>query len=394
MPIGVEEISRILLKKLRKEELDREESATLAEWERLAPENKIFLEMFADEHRMSEKLKMMFRMDGQRTWKKIENELKGEWEEKRPLIRRMSWIKYAAAGVLLLLAVAGYYLLRNADIDPGGSKATLTLASGTVVDLAHKADGKIESVAGVEIMKVKDGQLEYRLQKNSLPAADASYNLLTTPRAGEYQVKLPDGSRVWLNAASSIRFPVSFVGNERNVEVQGEAYFEVAKDPSKKFSAVIKSADGARRGIVEVMGTRFAIRAYGEEKKLSATLLEGSVKVAAYPATAEGAPTFLNPGQQAQWEENNTITVIEAVDTSQFVSWKDGIETFKNSSTRAVMQYISRWYDVDVDYADNVPDRGFSGSLDRSYSLSEALEVLQSLGYRFKRTGRKLTVLQ
>ncbi len=398
-----EEISRILLKKLREEELDRQEAATLAEWESHSPENSAFIARLTDERVMSEKMKTVLRLDEQGAWNKIENELEAEWPARKFLSRRMNWIKYAAAAcVIIALAASAFYFVNNktgkqdkppvtvvTNIGPGGSRGSLRMANGTEVDFSIPKNSGSAKLEGIESIEVVNGQLVYDPGKDGI---QSGYNILTTPRGGECQLKLPDGTRIWLNAASAVRFPVAFAANERRVEIMGEVYFEVGNNPTSKFIVVIKSADGDPRGEIEAVGTRFNINAY---ENITATLVEGKVNVTAYASAGSQDRTSkqLIPGQQAQLTRDNKITVADKVDISQFVSWKDGVESFKGADIRKVMQYISRWYDVEVMYADGVPARGYNGDLDRSYTLAETLDILRVAKFNFSVEGRKVTVL-
>jgi ferric-dicitrate binding protein FerR (iron transport regulator) len=207
---------------------------------------------------------------------------------------------------------------------------------------------------------------------------------VTTPRGGQYQLLLSDGSKVWLNSASSIRFPVSFAGDTRRVEVSGEAYFEVAKNPSMPFKVDV---DGKNE--VEVLGTHFNINSYADEGSIKTTLLEGSVKVTSLK-THESK--LITPGQQAQLNKEGQITISKA-DPDKVMAWKNGYFNVDGADTKTVMQLLSRWYDVDVVYEGAIPQREWGGDIEKNLKLSQMLKILEKNNLHFRLEGRKLMVL-
>lgn len=293
--------------------------------------------------------------------------------------RRIWW----AAAAVLLIAGAGTYgwLQRSsmppeqtiaADIAPGGKKATLTLADGTVITL-DSAGNRTLTQNGTTIHQ-HAGRLEYDAAHNK---ASTTYNTLKTPRGGQFQVKLPDGTEAWLNAASSITYPVAFTGNERTVSITGEVYFEVAQDARKPFKV-----NAGKQATIEVLGTSFNVNAYTNEKSLNTTLLDGAVKVNGI---------LLKPGQQAQL--NGSVKVINRVNTSQIMAWKRGLFNFENLSLKEAMQQLERWYDIEVVYENGVPDIPFDGEISRDVSLGGLLKMLEGVNLKFRmETGRKLIV--
>jgi len=313
-----------------------------------------------------------------------------------PLIKR-NWFRLAAAAVFVL-AVIGVYLLVNQqpvelpvaksdqhitnDILPGGNKAVLTLSNRSDINLESVSNGTIVTEGDTKISKLNDGQLVYNTLEEK--PTQVLYNTVTTPRGGQYQLLLADGSKVWLNSASSIRFPVSFNGNERRVEVSGEAYFEVAKNPSMPFKVDVNG-----KNEIEVLGTHFNINSYTDEGSIKTTLLEGSVKVTSLK-TRESK--LITPGQQAQLNTDGQITINKA-DPDKVMAWKNGYFNVDGADTKTVMQLLSRWYDVDVVYEGAIPQREWGGDIEKNLKLSQMLKILEKNNLHFRLEGRKLMVL-
>lgn len=290
---------------------------------------------------------------------------------------------WAAAAAILLLLAAGtwFYQQRHpgyqtTEIMAAIPKATLTLADGSVIAL-DSAGNQIIDQAGAAVQQ-QGGLLVY---DPSSSAASVSFNTLSTPRGGQFQVQLPDGSRAWLNAASSIRFPVAFPEGERNVEVTGEVYFEVAGDASSPFTVQVKD-----RLQVKVLGTGFNINAYADDGNIYTTLLAGKVQVLA------GNTLTLQPSQQAVLEANATLVLKDRVDTEQVMAWKNGIFYFADAELRQVMAQLSRWYDVDITFAPNVGKQYFSGKIQRDLGLSQLLSVLDMSDVHYRLEGRKIII--
>lgn len=302
----------------------------------------------------------------------------------------------AAASIVLFLSFGGYFLLHKQsqqhlaqnqvhDIAPGGNKTILTLANGKKIILNSAHNGLLAQQGGSVVNKTADGAIVYRdadSNKAQNPELMA-YNAITIPRGGEYQLLiLPDGSKVWVNSASSLRYPTAFTGNERKVELTGEAYFEVVHNPAKPFRVVSKSQT------VEVLGTHFNISGYDDEPAIKTTLLEGKVKVT---ATSNNLVKFLIPGQQAALNTNSFT--VNLVDTEEAVAWKNGQFMFDNDNIQYIMRTISRWYNVDIEYSGVIPDDTFGGGTSRFKNVSEILNILQLTGkVHFKIEGRKIIV--
>lgn len=327
-----------------------------------------------------------------------------------PLWRKQrTW--WVAASILLVTATAGYFFTRSrymvadtaatqkpaqAAVAPGGNKALLTLADGSMIVLDSAANGALTQQGKTTVLKKQDGELVYKTTNNAKQDALA-WNTISTPRGGQYQVVLPDGTRVWLNAATSLRFPASFTGNERVVELTGEAYFEVASVPlhpsgeggKKRFVVVINPTPGnPGGGKIEVLGTHFNIMAYNDEPAINTTLLEGSVNM------SSGANhCLLKPGQQARAGKSGQLVLDEHADVEEAVAWKNGHFQFNNAGVETVMRQISRWYDVDIEYAGKVPAEKFEGEIPRSSSITEVFKILELSNVHCSIEGKKITVL-
>lgn len=322
---------------------------------------------------------------------------------KRPLqLRAKLFHKYAAAALIFLtLSVAAFFLIdvyNNSktaisfvnNIKPGGNKATLTLADGSKLSLTDITNGELVNQSGIRIVKTKEGELIYTIT-NENPPVDAGsnpkYNILETPRGGQYRINLPDGTNVWLNAESSLKFPQTFAGfNERRVELNGEAYFEVSKDKAKPFKVISVSSSGVQEEI-EVLGTHFNMSNYSDDKVAKTTLLEGSVRV-----TAASISKTLKPGQQSVLSTKGLD--VKKVDVEEVVSWKNGFFIFENDNLEGILKKIGRWYDVDISYDGHLNHVEMIGAVSRSSSLAEVLEILEKTDkFKFKLQGRRVLVM-
>jgi len=304
------------------------------------------------------------------------------------------WYMAAAAVFVTFTSVYIYQANQNkfesanqykvASIVPGRSKAILTLSNGSKIILADSKNGEITNQSGTIITK-KDSQLVY--QKSGSSAADKyAYNAVETPKGGQYQLVLPDGTKVWLNAASSLRYPLAFQGNERKVELTGEAYFEVAKDKTRPFKV------HSNNQVVEVLGTHFNINVYSNEPFVKTTLLEGSVKVT---NSSTNAQTIIRPGEQSIIQKTgNSAIKVKDVDIDEAVAWKNGYFMFNSEQLESVLRKISRWYDVDIQYQnEELKHQLFSGTLSKYLSVSQVLKKLELLqSVHFKTEGRKIIV--
>ncbi len=309
--------------------------------------------------------------------------------------RRRPWMA-AAAVVLVLVTAGGLWLsmpkkavvseqpvqtLQAPGIAPGGNKAVLTLGDGSVITLDSSGNGVLAQQGNVKVVKLANGQLAY--EDGGQGKNEVLFNTMRTPRGGEYRLTLPDGSRVWLNAASSITYPTAFVEDERKVSITGEVYFEVAKQAGMPFR--VKAGDMT----VEVLGTHFNINAYAEEKTIRTTLLEGAVKV-----NTVGKETLLKPGQQAGLQENGILRVKNDVDVDEVIAWKKGLFQFTDADMPAVMRQLENWYDVKVIYEGQVPERSFGGAIQRSLPLVRVLKILEENDVKFRLEGRNIYVMK
>lgn len=319
-------------------------------------------------------------------------------------VKPFRWVRMAAAAIVVLaIGVAGYWFINRsgkngvakndqpanhtaADILPGSNKAVLTLADGSVITLDSAANGQLAKQGNSQIIKTKSGELVYeKTARNSAGPLSTdhsplAYNMLVIPRGGQYQLTLPDGSKVWLNAASSIRYPIAFIGNERRVELTGEAYFEVAKDARKPFHVITPTQD------VEVLGTHFNVNAYADEPAVKTTLLEGSVKVRSENSVV------LKPGEQSVLEPHSPLAINHSPDLEQVMAWKNGFILFNKTDLKSIMRQVDRWYSVDVVFEGVIPQRTFTGGISRSARLSELLHLLEVSKVKFRIEDKKLIV--
>jgi transmembrane sensor len=258
----------------------------------------------------------------------------------------------------------------------------LKLSDGKVIELDHVKNGLIMIANGAKISKSKDGQLIYDISSGS-DNNQPEFHTLSTAKGKEYQVNLPDGTRVWLNSSSVLVFPTSFSGSDRTVQLKGEAYFEVAKNKNKPFKV---SAQGTT---VKVLGTHFNVMAYDDEAAVTTTLLEGAVKVGV--ADSELA---IRPGQQAIVKRVGNSIVVSEVNTADAMAWKNGYFKFQDEDIKSIMKKVCRWYDVEVEYQGVVDDQKFGGTFYRAKSLVELLNYLEKLGtVKFKIAGRRIIVM-
>lgn len=316
----------------------------------------------------------------------------------QPKVLKIFAFKNVAAAVIGLMVISGgvYYCMQHVakdniaaknkivvkhDADPGKNEAVLTLDNGEKVVLDSARIGTLAKKGNVSVKKTKDGQLVYQVEEGKASATNGpvAYNTISTPRGGQYQVILPDGSKIWLNAASSLKFPTAFTGSQRDVELTGEAYFEVAKNPSKPFMVNVNALK------VKVLGTHFNINAYADEDDIKTTLLEGLVQL-----TSGNNHNLLKPDEQGIVKGDN-IQVVE-VDAQRAVAWKNGFFDFNRASIRDIMKQLSRWYNIEVVYNGKVSDDEFMGRIERNVKLSQVLHVLELSHVHFKVEDKKITV--
>lgn len=321
--------------------------------------------------------------------------IQSEQRDARPVIQ-LNWWKIAAAAMLtgVIVTAAIMYLgkespgkqtlaLNNMEaaqkVKPGIQQAVLTLANGQEIVLDSAATGMISQQGNVKIINL-NGQLAYE-GGNAGNNSKAGYNMVTTAKANQYQLILRDGTKVWLNAASSIKFPTSFIESTRTVEITGEAYFEVAKDKTKPFHVLAKGID------VAVLGTHFNINAYDDEAEVKTSLLEGSVKI-----TAGNQAGQLSPGEAANYNKAGQLSIAPAK-VDQSVAWVNGYFQFDQTPLPVILRQIGRWYDLEIVYEGKVPDRIFKGKIQRSLPLSSILKILRSGDIQFRLEGKRLVIV-
>ncbi len=417
------DIEHLLLRRLQGL-CSEEDNRRIAEWASKAPENRAVLERLDSEGTLREDLGTLFQLvDGSEGEGRLER-MKAHIQQtvdtgghgKIHRARWFTWRRYAAAAAVLIIAAAwGYYyqtrivpqpaqygLHANDDVQPGGNRATLTLADGRTI---HLSEAQAGIVVGDEIRYADGSDLT---QGDSTPARIVNLKskivnelVLTTPKGGTYQITLPDGTNVWLNAASTLKYPSRFDSKERVVELEGEAYFEVSHQLSADNVGTKPKADSrqptAKRlpfrvisggQTVEVLGTQFNIAAYPDEPTVKTTLVEGSVQIAL--TTDHPSPITLKPGEQAS--THGAAIDIKMVDTDRYTAWKDGRFYFRRTPLEDIMRQISRWYDVEVVYQRGVPKETFSGKVSRNVSLMGLLGILQVSAINIQLEGNKLIV--
>jgi transmembrane sensor len=284
--------------------------------------------------------------------------------------------QYPTAGL------TGNSITIKGSVVPGTNKATLTLSDGSSIDLTDSKKGLLSKQGSVAVGKSGEGEIVYNAKNVEAKSTTILYNMISTPRGGQYQVVLSDGTKVWLNAASSIKFPTVFTGHERNVELRGEAYFEVAKNKDMPFKVAVGNMS------VEVLGTHFNVEAYKDEELIKTTLLEGSVKL-----LTGNREAYLKPGQQGALNHQQTFN-IRSVNTEEAIAWKNGYFIFNNENIQSIMKKIARWYDVEVIYNGKVDERDFGGTVSRFDSVTDVLKSLELTGtVHFKMEGRRIIVM-
>lgn len=308
----------------------------------------------------------------------------------RPLYRYM----WAAAAVVLLLLAAGIYFLlpagqkkapemaqqviKHPDISPGRNGAVLTLSDGSAVVLDSMHNGEVANQNGTKVMLQNDA-ITYA--PGRLSSGTPALNVLSTPRGRQFSVVLPDGTKVWLNAASSVAYPTAFNGRERRVEVTGEVYLEVAANAAKPFYVSIN-----KQTTVQVLGTSFNINAYTDEPAIKTTLLQGSVRI-----VKEKKANILKPGEEAITSSGTDIRV-QPANIAKVMAWKKGIFDAEGEGTAAFLRQLARWYDLEIVYHGPVPEKKFHGKLGRDLQLSQVLEVLSQFNIQYKLEGKVLTI--
>ena len=316
-------------------------------------------------------------------------------EAPEPVVRRTKlWPGLAVAAAVMLIGGLGLFFYQQrssaekeqhelaAAIHPGKNDAVLTLSNGQKVVLNEAGTGEIARQSGISITKAADGTIVYNSnishEMRKAHTGALQYNTIATPRGGKYQLNLPDGTKVWLNAASELKYPVIFAVNERSVELKGEAYFEVSKNKNSPFYVKTASQD------LEVLGTHFNVNAFADERETKTTLLEGSVKIVPLNLNRSSnipADIILKPGQQVALYKDE-LNVLKA-DISEVMSWKNGMFQFNDTELSSIMRQVSRWYDVDVVYEGKIPEIRFSGEVSRNVNAATFLDMFKYLDIKF-----------
>ncbi|HEX6428821.1 MAG TPA: FecR domain-containing protein [Niastella sp.] len=424
----VDYLAALLLKQLR-QEITPEELQYLENWKATHPSYARVGEQVNDGGQLLADLLAMKQIDMEGWWQKISEQID---IVKKPVPFYRRWYTYAAAAVVLLVAgaitwqyftphqspeqVNEKYTSAVIDVQPGGNKATLTLSNGSVINLGTATNGTVAEEGSMNVIKLEEGELKYEHKtgkKHSNEVIDAGSNVLSTPRGGQYNLVLPDGSKVYLNATSSIKYPTQFAANERRVSITGEAYFEVVPVPRARganvtgrashtgkvpFIVTVQSPAGNNLAEVKVLGTQFNIMAYDDEAAIKTTLVNGKVMVS---TTANHK--LLTPGQQAQIPQHttgatgsNSIKVIDIAETEEMdaaLGWKNGYFTFNNADIRSIMRTLERWYNIEIGYQGKTPDYTFTGSIPRKENISAVIKILEYEGIHFKLEHNKIIVI-
>ena len=396
LPDQLSEIGDILFRHYQKE-ITEEEKTILANWINANPENNRLFAKLNNDEQLQAKLNQWHEIEGTKEdarRRAFELIFPGALVTPIKSVAYSMWKTVAAAVVVTAVVGAGaWFMLKKdthpqvakvqptesglqKDIAPGGYKAQLILDDGSAIILDKSGAGKLAQQGNMQVMNA-DGQLVYK--KDATGAVKALYNTLKTSRGQMYPVTLSDGSSVWLNSSSSIRFPVAFTEQERRVEITGEAYFEVAHNDRKPFKVLVNGME------VQVVGTVFNINSYEDEGAMRTTLLKGAVKV-----KKGDQQVMIKPGEQAQVDDK-TIKVKTDANISKEVAWKNGLFFFANDKLKNIMPQIARWYDVDVVYEGaNVQDIAITGEIERKASFSEVLKLLSFINIQCRLEGKKL----
>lgn len=387
MPLNFEP-EDLIIKHLRNE-LTEEESIALEAWKQKSPKTRELFETLTNEASLAAELKLFKTTDKEAGYNKLQEKL----QKPQSMVRRIPALSRIAAAAIfiLMLSVGGYFyfnkqtipqsqtdkLVKN-DVAPGRYKAKLTLADGTTIVLDSAVAGELTR-QGKTIIQNKDGHLVYE-GSGSETSNELIYNTLSTAKGETYASVLADGSKVWLNSASSIKFPVAFSVNERKVEITGEAYFEIAHDASKPFNVSVSGIN------VQVLGTHFNINAYVDEATVKTTLLEGSVKV------SKGSNTsLLTIGKQAEIDRDGEIKIVTA-DIDEVIAWKNGLFQFESADLKTILRQLARWYDVEIIYEGKVSEKKYFYIENKNRTLASVLQTLKAAGIKFRIEGKKLFV--
>lgn len=387
--------------------LTEEERVLLDEWKAL-PENRILLDQLSDEQWVKKELQKIAQVN-EFNEASAYNKLSQIYAQQNvPVMVHKTSSKFgwwlAAASLLLIIGTGSWFLLRREsgkpipdvlataserfknDVAPGGNKARLLLADGTEIILDSAGNGLLSQQGGAKVIKLDNGTIEYKQGTGNGEKEVEVYNTVSTPKGGQYMISLPDGSKAWLNASSTLRFPTAFNGEKRIVELTGEGYFEVRPLPAGKKPFIVIAGDVN----VEVLGTHFNVNAYTDEEAIKTTLLEGAVKV-----IKSNASGLLKPGEQAQAFRQGMLKTVKQADLEQIMAWHNGVFAFRSASIVAIMRQAQRWYDIEVIYAGKVDkEQALNGDIPRNVTLSQLLKILEATGsVHFGIEGKTVTVM-
>jgi transmembrane sensor len=405
----MERIKYLLLRFLR-EEISPTERAELETWAAKAPANRDLMQELQDPALVAEALAKLDGLHRQEAWARVEEHadaVRGALSEgaEGAGVRRIQWRRFAvAAAVVGLLGIGGWWLLNSRRVVPAGqvaaatdvqapatNRATITLGNGQRVYLDSAGNGELAKQAGISVLKLDSGTVAYQAAgKPSDLTGELIYNTLVNPRGSRVvTLALTDGTKVWLNAGSSIRYPAFFIGGSRKVQVTGEAYFEIAKNAHQPFSVEEKGM------MIAVLGTSFNVNGYDDEQFSKTTLVEGKVNVDYGKVGA-----LLEPGEQAQvYRGSNPDNQIPAIkvgpaNVGQALAWKNGRFAFTDADLPTVMRQLSRWYNVDVKYDGNIPKDKyqFNGKIGKMLTLDQVLKILTKTQVHYTIDGNQLTI--
>ncbi|MBO9204655.1 MULTISPECIES: FecR family protein [Niastella] len=374
-------------------DISAEEQQALADWFRNRGEEDIWKQLTNPERILGDMNSVAaLEQHKKKYWNLLNQQIGIPGDADKPKAAIITWFRYVAAAAVLLIVLGVWWSLYKrpqrldkvqvtpveAPVRPGGYKARLTLADGSVVLLDSAGLGKL-ATQGKTSVENKKGQLVYDRQPGA-GGEKVLYNTLSTGRGESYSVVLADGTKIWLNAASSVHYPIGFSGSERRVDILGEAYFEVAKDPHQPFIVQVNGLE------VKVLGTVFNVNAYEDQHMTTTTLLEGKVQL-----TSQQNTKVLMPGQQATLLPSGNIQLQKTADLEKATGWQKGLFVFKEDNVQAVMDQLARWYDVRVVYKGTIFDR-FTGIIDRNLPVTVVLDMLEKSTVHFKIEGRTITV--
>lgn len=380
-----DELLEALFKKWSDQPLTPAEEQLLNEWLAASPSNNKALDEILDENWVKSNLKGFSSPNAEELWERSRKQQAMVVPINSKQRFTTGWVRYAAA--VLLIAVGGWFWWQQsdsdkkagtetaqkkvtADIAPGTQIATLTLSDGSTILLDSVANGKLANQGNAEVRKDAAGQISYSVTDKGSNSENIRYNTMSTPNGGQYQLILPDGTKVFLNAASSITYPVSFNTGTRTVKITGEAYFEVAPDARQPF--IVETL----KDKVTVLGTRFNINAYADEKAIKSSLIDGAIKV---------NDRILKPG------EAYSNGKVFATNTDQDIAWKNGIFDFNNITVQEAMRQLARWYNIQVVYDEPVEET-FLGKIGRDLTLKQVLKTMEGAGAHFRLEGNTLHV--